>query len=59
MLCGLHAGQDIGNHLVAANKRDGGPLLGRTVWVVAAAFIAGASASTTTARRLAPLLSWC
>ncbi len=31
MLCGMHVGWDIGNHLVAANGRDGGPLLGWTV----------------------------
>jgi hypothetical protein len=59
MLCGGHAGWDIGNHLVAANKRDGGSLLGHPAWVAAAAPIARASASTTAARRLAPLLSRC
>jgi hypothetical protein len=59
MLRGLHAGWGIGNHLVATNKRDGGSLLGQTTWVVAAASIAGASASMTATSKLVPLLSRC
>jgi hypothetical protein len=59
MLGGMHSGRDIGNHLVAANKRDGGSWLCRTMWVAVAPSIVGVSASTTAAMRLAPLLSRC
>jgi hypothetical protein len=59
MLHGLHAGRDIWNHLVAANERDGGPLLGWPAWVAVAASIVGVSASMTTTTRLASLLSRC
>jgi hypothetical protein len=59
MLRGLHAGRDIGNHLVATNKRDGGSLLGWPAWVGVAASIAGESNFTTATTRLTPLLSGC